>query len=66
MRGCLLKKLIQMKARNTITQMLRPENGKSRLRRSLDACTLDFMVQSFKFVGSNSFSLGCNQVFSLE
>jgi hypothetical protein len=46
--------------------MLRPENGKSRLRRSLDACTLDFMVQSFKFVGSNSFSLGCNQVFSLE
>jgi hypothetical protein len=46
--------------------MLHPENGKSRLRRSLDACTLDFMVQSFKFVGSNSFSLGCNQVFSLE
>jgi hypothetical protein len=46
--------------------MLHPENGKSRLRRSLDACTLDVMVQSVKFVGSNSFSLGCNQVFSLE
>jgi hypothetical protein len=43
--------------------MLHPENGKSRLRRSLDACTLDFMVQSFKFVGSQFFFFGLQSSF---
>lgn len=66
MRSCWLKKLRLMKARTIMIQLVHPENGEGRLRRSLDACALDFIVQSFKFVGATSFALDCNSGFSLE
>ncbi|CAN0926778.1 TBC1 domain family member 8 [Linum grandiflorum] len=48
MRNYLQKKLMMMKSM-MITAHAYPKSGKSRLRRSLDACALDFIVQSFKF-----------------
>lgn len=32
-------------------------NGKGRLRRLVDECALDFIIQSFSSVGATSFSL---------
>lgn len=57
---------MMVEARCMMTHLVFSRNGKGRLRRSLDASALDFILQSFQFVGATSFALYCNLGFSLE
>lgn len=54
----LQKKETVTKLRTVTTYLVQPANGKGRLRRSLDACALEFIV--LIFVGATSFALYCN------
>lgn len=65
-RICWRKKPMLMKPKSMMIHLVYPRNGKGRLRRSIDACALDFIVQSFQFVRATSFSLHCKADFSVD
>lgn len=67
---CWLRKQILVKAWIMITHLVVSENGESRLRRSLDACALDFIVSIrrcyfFCFVLQSGFLPKLNFSYSL-
>jgi hypothetical protein len=48
---------MMVEARCMMTHLVFSRNGEGRLRRSLDASALDFILQSFQFVGATTFAL---------